>query len=91
MSCFPLEEPAQAPILVRGHFGQAETHFLSLKRSSDFPHCQASEPWQVTDESAEGHLGHQIAQARDVLEASLGVKLGLSQAESGEVTVYQQI
>lgn len=87
---FPLEEPAQAPIPVRGQFGQAEICFLSPKKSSAFRHCHGSELWQVTEERVEGHLEHPTVQAYNVHEASLGVKKRLSQAGSGEVMVQQQ-
>lgn len=61
-----MEEPAQASSPVGAHFGQAEIHFLSLKKSGAFPHCQESEPWQVTEERVVGPLEHWLVQALHV-------------------------
>lgn len=70
MSCFSLEEPAQAPGPARAHVGQAEVHFLPLKKSSVVPHCQESWPWQVTEESVEGCLEHRLVQALHIQSLS---------------------
>lgn len=90
MSCFSLEEPAQASSPVGAHFGQAEIHFLSLKKPGVFPHCQESEPWQVTDESVEGHLEHWLVQALHVGSLSRS-KGSIIPAESEESIKKAQI